>query len=178
MAYSVTKVGGFGRPSAYREFVIDSVDDVSTLPTSDIAVGSSAFCIADKSMYAFANSGAWMKCGSSSSDEGEGGSDAGGILVLTLVPTQDHTYALSETWQTIYDAAFAGTLVVINDNLDEHTPNVFNDLVSEIGIGDGSWAEEGAYYVGTVGNQLLTTADSDGYPTFPVIDPIIPDPGQ
>lgn len=105
----------------------------------------------------------------------QGVADAGGILVL---PAPDNTGALSETWQTIYDTASAGTLVFINYNVEVGTPNVFHDIVSEIGVGDGSVAEEGVYFVSTMNNQLFTTADSDGYPASPPINPINPDSGQ
>lgn len=55
LSYSVTKIGGFGRPKSYREFLIDVADDVSLLPVTGIAPGSSAFCVENNSKYVFTN---------------------------------------------------------------------------------------------------------------------------
>lgn len=168
MAYSVTKVGGFGRPSAYREFVIDSVDDVSTLPTSDIAVGSSAFCIADKSMYAFANSGAWMKCGSRGSDEGEGGSDAGGGGVLVVNTVYDETaesYLCDASWNDIknaFDSAAQVFLKIVSTTDPggeyESTQTTYN-LLQHL---ETATSAEGTNYRCTFfGNYYVDTTDPD-----------------
>ena len=90
MAYSVTRVGGFGRPSAYREFVIDTPADVSTLPVREIAIGSTAFCIEDGMSYVFGNSNTWMECGSNS-----GGEDSGSGSGLPDVTTDDNGKVLT-----------------------------------------------------------------------------------
>lgn len=59
MSYSVTETGGFGRPLLYREFLIDTIDDISSLPITGISSGSMAYCVEENSRYIFTNNKEW-----------------------------------------------------------------------------------------------------------------------
>lgn len=72
MAYSVTRVGGVGRPTMYREFVIDTAEDIASLPVSNIAPGSSAYCVGENARYFFNNSSVWVKANSGAEGPGSG----------------------------------------------------------------------------------------------------------
>lgn len=74
--YSILQVKDRKNSSGYREFIIDTVEDVATLPTSTTkgeiqvnreddnkccAIGSVAFVIADSSVYMLGNDNQWHK---------------------------------------------------------------------------------------------------------------------
>lgn len=62
MSYSIVKVNDQPNNPLLKEFILDSVSDVATLPTTDVADGSSAY-IKDLSKIYLFKSGTWVEAG-------------------------------------------------------------------------------------------------------------------
>ena len=62
MSYSIVKVNDQPNNPLLKEFIIDSASDVATLPTTDVADGSSAY-IKDLSKIYLFKSGTWVEAG-------------------------------------------------------------------------------------------------------------------
>lgn len=126
MSYSVTKIGGFGRPKSYREFLIDTMDDISLLPITGIAPGSSAFCVEENSKYVFTNNKEWVIPGD---DSGGGSGGSGGFYpVIITIEGQGKVIEANHTaseivvayqsglmpYATMDDTVITGTVDVVN----------------------------------------------------------------
>lgn len=126
MSYSVTKIGGFGRPKSYREFLIDTTDDIALLPVTGIAPGSNAFCVENNSKYVFTNNKEWAIPG----DDSGGGSGGGGGFYPVIITIEgqgkiiEANHTASEIivayqsglmpYATMDDTAMTGTVDVVN----------------------------------------------------------------
>lgn len=126
MSYSVTKIGGFGRPKSYREFLIDTDDDISLLPVTGIAPGSKAFCVENNSQYVFTNNKEWAIPG----DDSGGGSGGKGRFypVIITIENQGKVIEANHTaseivvayqsglmpYATMDNTAMTGTVDVVN----------------------------------------------------------------
>ena len=62
MSYSIVKINDKPNNPLLKEFIIDSASDVATLPTTDVADGSSAY-IKDLSKIYLFKSGTWVEAG-------------------------------------------------------------------------------------------------------------------
>lgn len=58
MAYRIIKSGDT-TPGSVVEIVADTVEDIATLPTEDIGVGSDCIVLENSSVLMFGNDGAW-----------------------------------------------------------------------------------------------------------------------
>lgn len=164
MAYSVTRVGGFGRPSAYREFVIDTPADVSTLPVREIAIGSTAFCIEDGMSYVFGNSNTWMECGSNSGGEDSGGSSAGGGIFVINVSSNGSGLAIMDKTFAEIQTAMLSMPVVVNASgrlgvvCDAQEDDRYKTVHVAVSVASGNTVNWSAL--------AFTTGSADGYPSM------------
>lgn len=171
MSYSVTKIGGFGRPQLYREFLIDTIDDISSLPITGISSGSMAYCVEENSRYIFTNNKEWeiLSGGGGGSDSGlpdvtsadngkvltvvDGGwaaasAGGGGALVVDFTYNASNaTYTSTSLASDVITAFFAGTPVMCHfPSDDEGAPS---DVVKTV-----TWITrpgEGASGITTIG---------------------------
>ena len=161
MAYSVTKIGGFGRPKLYREFLIDTIDDISLLPVTGIAPGSNAYCVEENSRYVFANNKEWTILGN-----GGGGSGGGEMLVVnTVYDETSESYLCDASWNDVKNAFDSAAqvflkIVSISDPGGEYesTQTAYN-LLQHL---ETATSVEGTNYRCTFfGNYYVDTTDPD-----------------
>ena len=102
-------------------------------------------------------------------DDGGGGGSDGGVFMLHVTVTFEEARDITtvdHTWQEIYDAAEAGSLIVAMFTDTSAPPNVFIEQTTLATVEAANYASGITYSVSFQNGQSLSTDDPDGYPTF------------
>lgn len=171
MAYTVT-FGNNGRPAKYREFEIDTPDDLADIGINDADVGSVAHSRSDNTTYKLGNNREWYAL-----TEGGGGGGGGGdnpVFALYLNENDaDMQFESPSTWGDLHNAILAKkiiTAVVINATDDENVQLIY-PIISGVAayIDNDKWNIEGTFtFIGRVYNIIGNEDDANVTITIPM----------
>lgn len=140
MAYTVT-FGNGGRPAKYREYEIDSPDDLTVIG-SDADAGSIAHSRSNNTTYKLGNNREWYAL-----TEGGGGGGGGEspLFVMFFVQDVGNRYKTTVTWNELREAILAKKIIFPIGDATMDAENVGYGYGGPVSI--GTWIEEGKWKI-------------------------------